>query len=121
MSPRSRVSPARKLSVLVWHYHDDDVPGPAADVALSLAGLPLANGRRELRHFRIDAAHSNVFEAWKRLGSPAAPTTEEYLRLEKAGQLEELEPARVVAIAAHGATLNVSLPRQGVSLLELEW
>jgi xylan 1,4-beta-xylosidase len=27
-----------KLAVLVWHYHDDDVPGPAADVDLTLDG-----------------------------------------------------------------------------------
>src|SRR5581483_7007501 len=26
----------RELCVLVWHYHDDDVPGPAAAVELSL-------------------------------------------------------------------------------------
>ena len=25
------------LSVMVWHYHDDDVPGPAADVELTFA------------------------------------------------------------------------------------
>ena len=29
-----------KLCVLVWHYHDDDVPGPDAAVALTLSGLP---------------------------------------------------------------------------------
>jgi xylan 1,4-beta-xylosidase len=112
---------ARKLSVIVWHYHDDDVPGPAADISLSLAGIPLDKADAKLRHFRIDAAHSNVFEAWKQLGSPATPTTEQYLKLEKAGQLESLEPPRTVAIAEHGATLRFSLPRQGVSLLELEW
>ena len=32
----------QKLCVLAWHYHDDDVPGPAADVELELRGLPLA-------------------------------------------------------------------------------
>ena len=26
--------------VLVWHYHDDDVAGPAADVELAISGLP---------------------------------------------------------------------------------
>jgi xylan 1,4-beta-xylosidase len=29
-----------KLAVLIWHYHDDDVPGPAAAVDLNLTGLP---------------------------------------------------------------------------------
>jgi xylan 1,4-beta-xylosidase len=35
-------SARRQLAVLVWHYHDDDVPGATADVALTLAGLPAA-------------------------------------------------------------------------------
>jgi hypothetical protein len=26
--------------VLIWHYHDEEVPGPAAHVTLSLDGLP---------------------------------------------------------------------------------
>ncbi len=112
---------ARKLSVMVWHYHDDDLPGPPSNVTLSLAALPLKNAAAKLRHFRVDAHHSNVFEAWKRLGSPAVPSTEQYLQLEKAGRLEDLEPARQVAIVDHNAALSFSLPRHGVSLLELEW
>ena len=34
----------KRLSVMAWHYHDDDVPGPDAAVALAVGGLPL--GRR---------------------------------------------------------------------------
>ena len=26
-------------TILAWHYHDDDVPGPAADVSLVIEGL----------------------------------------------------------------------------------
>ena len=37
-------STGTKLSVLVWHYHDDDVPGPDAEVALDVSGLPAAAG-----------------------------------------------------------------------------
>src|SRR5215469_3769476 len=28
-----------RIDILLWHYQDDDVPGPAADVHLALAGL----------------------------------------------------------------------------------
>src|SRR5690606_2772770 len=35
----------KKLSVLVWHYHDDDVQGPDAAVSLEIPGLPIASGR----------------------------------------------------------------------------
>ena len=33
-----------KLWVLLWHYHDDDVPGPPADVRLEISGLPTTSG-----------------------------------------------------------------------------
>ena len=65
---------ARRVTVLAWHYHDDDVAGPDAAVTLSLEGLGLKQGKAKLQHFRIDATHSNAYTAWQRLGSPAAPT-----------------------------------------------
>ena len=34
----------RTLGVLVWHYHDDDLPGPDAAVELLLRGLPVQAG-----------------------------------------------------------------------------
>src|SRR5262249_40426289 len=57
-----------KLCVLVWHYHDDDVPGPPAALEMSIRGLPTQNSAAKLRHFRIDNQHSNAFAAWERLG-----------------------------------------------------
>jgi len=55
-----------KLCVLVWHYHDDDVAGPSADVKLEITGLPTKIGTARLEHFRIGEEHSNSFSAWKR-------------------------------------------------------
>ena len=114
---------ANKLAVLVWHYHDDDVPGSAADVTLALAGLPAAaNGNAKLTHWRIDDEHSNAFTAWKKMGSPAGPNNNQYRALVAAGQLGQLAGAPAVVTVANGsATLKVALPRQGVSLVVLEW
>ena len=111
----------KRLSVLVWHYHDDDVAGPEATVELKLTSLPLANGAAKLDHFRIDENHSNVFAAWKRMGSPQAPSTEQYAQLEKAGQLATLGETTPVRIASGEAVLKFPLPRQAVSLLQLTW
>jgi xylan 1,4-beta-xylosidase len=110
---------SRRLSVLLWHYHDDDVPGPEADVTLSLASLPYADGSVRAREFRIDARHSNAFEAWKRMGSPPEPTPTQRAELIEAGDLTEL-PVRDVDVRAGAATLRVALPRQAVSLLVVE-
>ena len=114
---------ASEIACLVWHYHDDDVPGPAAEVTLTLAGLPEAAGRKlTLRHYRIDDAHGNAFEAWKAMGSPQPPTAEQHAALEAAGKLQELEPARELPTSRGGASeVTFQLPRQAVSLLVAGW
>jgi xylan 1,4-beta-xylosidase len=109
-----------RVSVLVWHYHDDDVPGPAAEVELALSNLPLRTGAARLRHSRIDEDHSNSFAAWKRMGSPQQPTAQQYAQLERAGQLAGMGAPQTVRVSDSKATLRFSLPRQGVSLLVLE-
>jgi xylan 1,4-beta-xylosidase len=109
-----------RVSVLLWHYHDDDVPGPDAAVTLEISGLPLARGRVRLTHYRIDATHSNSYSAWRRMGSPAAPSADQYAQLEAAGRLTTLGPAREVAVAGGATTVTFTLPRQAVSLLVLE-
>ena len=45
---------ARSASVLVWNYHDEDLPAAAANIALTIAGLPA--GRPTVTHYRVDAA-----------------------------------------------------------------
>jgi xylan 1,4-beta-xylosidase len=110
----------RELSILVWNYHDDDLPGPEAAVRLSIAGLPAAAKSAKLRHYRIDEQHSNAWTAWKNMGSPQQPTPEQYKALEAAGQLQELKPPAAIALAAPTA-IDLTLPRQGISLLQLSW
>jgi len=109
----------RKLAVLVWHYHDDDVPGPDAAVELSVTGLPWADGTARQEEYRVDALHSNAFEFWKRLGSPEQPTPAQYQQLEKAGHLDLLE-TKPLRIQNGRANWRVRLPRQGVSLFLVE-
>jgi xylan 1,4-beta-xylosidase len=110
-----------RLCVLAWHYHDDDVPGPAAAVEVALSGLPFRSGEVRLRHYRIDRDHSNAFTAWQEMGSPKQPTPEQYARLEKAGKLALLGEPEAVRVDDAKVSLRLKLPRQAVSLLVLEW
>jgi xylan 1,4-beta-xylosidase len=111
----------RRLCVLVWHYHDDDVPGPAAAVELTVNGFPAAADAARLTHYRIDETHSNAFSAWRRMGAPPAPTPAQFAELEAAGQLQPLAPPATVPVQDHQARLTFDLPRQAVSLLMFEW
>jgi xylan 1,4-beta-xylosidase len=108
------------IAVLVWHYHDDDVAGPDAEIKLSVRGLPAGVGQTLVHHYRIDRLHSNAFESWKRLGSPARPTAEQYAELARASQLALLESPGWHRVDAGSLELPIVLPRQGVSLLRLE-
>jgi xylan 1,4-beta-xylosidase len=111
----------RRLAVLLWHYHDDDLPGPDAAVTLTLAGLPAEAARARITHYRIDADHSNAFTAWQRLGAPAQPTPAQYAALERAAELATIEAPVPTPDPAGRAELRLTLPRQAVSLLLLEW
>jgi xylan 1,4-beta-xylosidase len=110
-----------KLCVMAWHYHDDDVPGSAADVDVSISGLPMKAGKAKLTQYRVDETHSNAFTAWKKMGSPQKPTADEYAALEKAGQLAAAGPASDVRVADGKFTTRVNLERKAVALLVLEW
>lgn len=109
----------RSLSVLLWNYHDDDLPAPAAEVELVVTGL--RNRRPLLSHYRIDADHSNSYEAWKKIGSPQNPSREQYAMLEKAGRLRLLGPRERLRAVDGRIKIGFNLPRQGVSLVKLTW
>ena len=70
-SLRSRAVRRRSIAVLVWNYHDDDLPAPDAAIGLTIAGVPAASVK--LAHYRVDRDHSNTYEAWKKMGSPQPP------------------------------------------------
>ena len=112
----------KKLSVMVWHYHDDDLAGPDAKVELSLANLPLALGTATVTQYRIDENHSNAYGEWKRLGSPGAPTEAQYKQMKTASALATVADSPASVDITNGtAKLSVMLPRQAVSLFVLEW
>ncbi len=109
-----------RVCILAWHHHDDDVPGPAAEVEFSLTGLPTGDAPVLLEHFRIDRDHSNAYEAWRRMGAPPQPTPEQRAVLERASDLAPLGSPRWVRTEGGKLTLRFTLPRQAVSLLVLD-
>jgi len=110
-----------EVEILIWNYHDDDLPAPEAAIDLAISGLPKNTGRALLEHFRIDSDHSNAFTLWKKMGSPQSPTSEQYQELQRAGQLQPLESPGWVPVSQAGAHLHLVLPRQGISLLRITW
>ncbi|MEO6217503.1 MAG: beta-xylosidase [Sphingomonas sp.] len=107
-----------KVAVLLWYYHDDDLPGPDAAIHVSLSGLRA--GIHSARVWRVDGTHGNAFAAWQAEGAPPKPIPAQIVRLTKAARLapEAIGPVRATRDGA--AIVNLRLPRQGVALLEIE-
>jgi len=108
-------------SVMVWNYADQDKQGPAEPINLQITGITPAVKKVRFTEYRIDNSHSNSYEAWKKMGSPQHPTKNQVIELEKAGQLETMGKTRVLAVVAGKLEIPISLPRQGVSLIQLNY
>jgi xylan 1,4-beta-xylosidase len=114
-------SSGRGISVLIWNYQDADTPAPAAPVELHISDLPPDAVHIQVRHYRIDADHSNAYALWKRWGSPQEPSEEQHSRLLSADRLEELAPAEELTASKGGVRLSVNLPLHAVSLVKVTW
>jgi xylan 1,4-beta-xylosidase len=55
------------------------------------------------------------------MGSPEPPTKAQLKQLERAGQLQPLEPSRRVKVEDGRVRLPFALPRQAVSLIRMTW
>ena len=109
---------SKSATVMIWNYHDEDKKGNAEPVELNMAGIPATNVR--MTHYRIDHHNSNSYEAWKKMGSPQDPSSAQIAELEKAGQLQVIDKG-VVNARSGTVVMKISLPRQGVSLIKLDW
>ncbi len=107
-------------TVMVWNYHDNnDLNVPASPVKIKLEGIPV--GKVLLNHYRIDQQFSNSYTAWKEMGSPQNPSPTQIAELEKAGQLQQFTSPEWVKIEDGKALIQMDLPRQGISFLQLLW
>jgi xylan 1,4-beta-xylosidase len=112
----------REIDALILNYHEDEVAAEDAKVHLKVEHLPVEAGRRVLvEHFRIDDTHSNSYAAWRRMGEPQQPTSEQYKELERTGQLQMDGSPEWVPVESESVDLSFDQPREGLSLLRISW
>ncbi len=109
----------RTATVMLWNYHDEDKQGDAEDVTVTVDEIPATVVT--VTEYRIDNEYSNSYEVWKKMGSPQNPTAEQIKRLELAGKLHIKGKPVKQKIGNRKLTYKITLPRQGVSLLKIEW
>ena len=110
----------KKLAIMVWHYHDDDVPGPDAGVQLAVNGLPQGVqtcASRTTASTTRTATRTPSGSAWVRRSRRRDRS------MSGSKPLASSSARRAVGRACGGGTaaLEFALPRQAVSLLVLEW
>jgi xylan 1,4-beta-xylosidase len=111
-------APNGTLSILLWHYQDDDVPGPAADVQVAITGLPGKLAPHALA-WRIDANHGNAFAAWQSMKSPPHPTPRQIAELKRAARMKPESVAVTTRNPGAEWVISRRLPLQAVELIEL--
>lgn len=110
-----------QAAVLLWNYHDDDIPAPGTDITVSIKSIPPSAHRVLLQQYRIDEEHSNAYTVWKEMGSPQNPSPEQYTTLQAAGQLQLFGSPQWITPQNGEIALHVQLPRASLSLLRLTW
>ena len=110
-----------EVDLLIWNYHDDDLPALATPIDLSLNGLKGDTKRALVEHFRVDTDHSNAYAAWKEMGAPQPPSDTQNEKLRTASQLQLLDSPSWEAVQGGSAHLQFNLPRQGLSFIRIAW
>ena len=110
-----------EAAVILWNYHDEDLPVAASQVTVKISGIPAGVTKVLLEHFRIDDTHSNAYTVWLAMGSPQNPTPDQYAQLKSAGQLQTLTSPEWLDVTSGAITVTTTLPREATSLLHLTW
>jgi xylan 1,4-beta-xylosidase len=112
-----------RIGVLIWNVtldqgKMDGDPQLDRQVRLSVAVPPGA--ANTVRHYRIDAGHSNIVPAWERMRRGALwPDDGQWPLLREMNTLDELSPPARVNAGNGLLELAFELPMPGVSYLEL--
>jgi xylan 1,4-beta-xylosidase len=113
-----------RVGVLVWNVTLDQgkIGGdPLLDRRVRLRVAVSPGVSYAVRHYRIDAGHSNIVPFWERMRRGAAwPSDTQWAVLRELNTLDELGPPTRRAAGGDGALeLSFELPMPGVSYLEL--
>ncbi len=99
------------LVIAAWNLVEPGVKGADKTIDFNITGTA-ANVRATIR--RLDAAHGDTLDAWKRMGSPKYPTQAQIATLRNAA---EIGPPEVQVLRRRN--LRLTLPPMGLALIEI--
>ncbi len=98
------------LVIALWNLVEPEATGPDKTFKLDIKGASAKHATIR----RVDAAHGDTLEAWKKMGSPRYPTLEQIAALKKASEIGAPETASL-----HGNLLTVTVPEKGLAVVEI--
>ena len=99
------------LVIAAWNLVEPDATGANRTIDLDFNGVP-ADAHATIR--RVDAAHGDTLDAWKKMGSPQYPTQAQIAALRKAA---DMGPPQVESL--HGSRLTLTMRPMGLAVVEI--
>lgn len=99
------------LVIAAWNLVEPDANGAEKSVTFELKGIS-CHAQATIR--RVDSAHGDTLDAWKKMGSPKYPTQQQIDALRKASNIgpPEIHPV-------HDNQLTLTLPPMGLAVVEV--
>lgn len=97
--------------IAAWNFAEPDAAGKVKTLTFDFRGIP---GNAWARIRRVDAAHGDVLDAWKKMGSPKYPTREQIVALRKASEIGPPEDVEL-----KNGRLTLMLPTEGLAVIEV--
>jgi xylan 1,4-beta-xylosidase len=106
------------VQIFVYSHHDDWDIDQDFEINVDIGNLNLGKTAK-VRHYRVDASHSNPYPEWLRQGKPLYPAKQQYEAIKSRDGLEMLEPDQEIQVNDGRANLVFSMPVHAVTLLEI--
>lgn len=110
-----------EATLMLWNYHDNNDTSATPATITVIVKNDKSIGKVLATEYRVDDKHSNSYAKWMEMGSPKTPTRKQMEELERSSDLQTTDSPRWVKASDGMVRLCLTLPRQGVSLIKLEW
>ena len=109
-----------EVYVFVWHYHDNDLDFPDANVSITVSNLPDScwnqDGQYNITQYRLDNDNGNAYPLWQQMGSPQPPSDDQIQQLQDAALLKPIQVDDAQIGGDGSVQLEFSLPIRACSL-----
>jgi xylan 1,4-beta-xylosidase len=102
------------IVIAAWNLVEPDATGPDKTFTFRITGLPRKDKEPKVMIRRVDAAHGDTLDAWKKMGSPKFPTPSQIAELKRASDIGKVEVHPL-----ENGEVTITVPQKGLALIEV--